>query len=128
MRYVIYSIEHQAWWKPAQHGYTKLLAEAGRYEHAEAVAILQDANRVMRDDKPNELMMPVNDEVKPAGRMFWAYLHDNGSVIVKPWFGDVKDYIDDCIGNVFVVQVVEPYRAESREEAEAIAKQRLYLK
>jgi len=52
---------------------------------------------------------------------FWAYLHQNGSVIVKQWFGDVKDYTEDCEGNDFVLQVVRPYEAENAEDARRIA-------
>lgn len=52
---------------------------------------------------------------------FWAYLHANGTVQVKRWFGDVKDYTTDCDGNDFVRVVVEPFTANSREEAERIA-------
>ncbi len=49
--------------------------------------------------------------------MWWGYLHQNGSIQVKRWFGDHKDYIDDCEGNPFVIQVVPPFVADSREEA-----------
>jgi hypothetical protein len=49
--------------------------------------------------------------------MWWGYLHANDTVQVKRWFGDVKDYTDDCIDNDFVVQVVPPFAAGSREEA-----------
>jgi len=59
---------------------------------------------------------------------WWAYLHQNGSIIVKRWFGDVKDYTDDCEGNDFVLQVVQPFTANTREEAEQIAKDRLGFK
>ena len=59
---------------------------------------------------------------------WWAYLHSNGAVIVKRWFGDVKDYTEDCEGNDFVIQVVHPYVADTREQAEAIAKERLGFK
>jgi hypothetical protein len=49
--------------------------------------------------------------------MWWGYLHSNGTMQVKRWFGDHKDYTDDCIGNTFVVQVVKPFEADTREEA-----------
>ena len=57
--------------------------------------------------------------------MWWAYLHSNGSLVVKRWFWDVADYTTDCIGNDFVVRVIEPFPARSREEAYAIAKGKL---
>lgn len=56
---------------------------------------------------------------------WWAYLHSNGRVIVKRWFGDVKDYTDDCKDNPFVVRVAYPFEAETREDAERIAMQKL---
>ena len=48
---------------------------------------------------------------------YWAYLHSNGSVQLKRWFGDVKDYTDDCIGNDFVLEVIKPFKADSNTEA-----------
>lgn len=44
--YVIWSIEHEAWWRPAWLGYTTSLLEAGRYSFAESAKILQRANFV----------------------------------------------------------------------------------
>jgi hypothetical protein len=49
--------------------------------------------------------------------MWWGYLHQNGSIQVKRWFGDHKDYTTDCEGNDFVVQVVKPFACDSREHA-----------
>ena len=57
--------------------------------------------------------------------MWWGYLHQNGSIQVKRWFGDHKDYTDDCENNPFVVQVVVPFKASSREEATKIITERL---
>jgi hypothetical protein len=58
-------------------------------------------------------------------RYWWGYLHSNDTIQVKPWYGDVKDYTDDCIGNPFVKQVVEPFEAENREEAYMIIEREL---
>ena len=52
--------------------------------------------------------------------MYWGYLHANNKIQVKPWFGDHKDYTDDCENNPFVIQVVEPFEADTREDAERI--------
>lgn len=52
--------------------------------------------------------------------MWWGYLHQDGTVQVKRWLGDRKDYTDDCHGNDFVQQVVSPFVASTREEAERI--------
>lgn len=50
--------------------------------------------------------------------MWWGYLHENGTVQVKRWFGDHKDYQDDCYDNPFVLEVVKPFVSENREQAE----------
>jgi hypothetical protein len=44
-RYVIWSEEHGAWWRPGKRGYTRQLAKAGRYEKAEAEEIVTKANK-----------------------------------------------------------------------------------
>lgn len=49
--------------------------------------------------------------------MWWAYLHKNGTVQLKPWFGDVRDYTDDCHNNPFVKRVMKPFAAATRERA-----------
>jgi hypothetical protein len=53
--FVIWSIEHEAWWRPGWAGYTCKLAEAGRYDQAEADAILARANYV----NVNECAIPL---------------------------------------------------------------------
>ncbi len=57
--------------------------------------------------------------------MWWGYLHQNGSIQVKRWFGDHADYTDDCQGNPFVQAVVKPFAADSRERAIEIITQQL---
>ena len=57
--------------------------------------------------------------------MFWGYLHSNGTVQVKRWFGDHKDYTEDCDGNEFVVVIVKPFKATDRESAYRIICDRL---
>lgn len=53
--------------------------------------------------------------------MYWAYLHQNMTVQVKRWWGDHEDYKGDCIGNPYVLKVMEPFRANSYDEAVEIA-------
>lgn len=60
--------------------------------------------------------------------MWWAYLHQNGTIQVKRWFGDHADYTTDCEGNDFVQEVVTPFEAKTREEAIAIASIKLGVK
>jgi hypothetical protein len=62
---------------------------------------------------------------KPDLLQWWAYLHSNGTVQLKRWFGDHADYTTDCEGNDFVQKVVKPFGAETREEALRIAEERL---
>jgi hypothetical protein len=52
---VIWSIEHQAWWRPGRWGYTRELARAGRYTGDEALEILTRANIV----RTNECLIPI---------------------------------------------------------------------
>ncbi|HWK10849.1 MAG TPA: hypothetical protein VNR64_12400 [Vicinamibacterales bacterium] len=53
--YLIWSIEHDAWWRPGERGYTRTLTEAGRYAEPRARAIVQRANMV----RTNECLIPL---------------------------------------------------------------------
>jgi hypothetical protein len=44
--WVIWSFEHDAWWRPDRCGYAHDLHRAGRYTQSEAAAIVADANIV----------------------------------------------------------------------------------
>jgi hypothetical protein len=41
--YLIWSHEHKRWWGPGESGYTRHVSQAGRYSHADAVAICAKA-------------------------------------------------------------------------------------
>ena len=41
--YLIWSVEHSAWWKPNSEGYTPRQSEAGQYTRAEAIDICTEA-------------------------------------------------------------------------------------
>ena len=45
-RWLIWSYEHAGWWRPGGWGYTRELAEAGRYSREEADRIVAQANIV----------------------------------------------------------------------------------
>lgn len=60
--------------------------------------------------------------------MWWGYLHSNGSIQVKRFLGDKRDYTTDCEDNAFVAQVVPPFPARDRDEALVILKHRLSRK
>jgi hypothetical protein len=36
--FLVWSIEHNAWWRPAHYGYTRDIRNAGRYPLSEAIA------------------------------------------------------------------------------------------
>lgn len=55
--WLIVSWEHNAFWKPARMGYTRIIADAGRYSFAEAKAIVEQANIAQAYDDPHETMV-----------------------------------------------------------------------
>lgn len=55
-QFVIWSIEHHAWWRPWAMGYCETLAEAGRYSRQEAAQIVERANTV----EFHECMIPLS--------------------------------------------------------------------
>ncbi len=61
--------------------------------------------------------------------MFWGYLHSNGTIQCKRWFGDVRDYSTseggDCHNNPFTLQIIEPFESTSNEAAYEFIAQRL---
>lgn len=42
--WLIWSMEHDGWWKPNRNGYTEYLSEAGRYSFEDALDIVASAN------------------------------------------------------------------------------------
>lgn len=58
---------------------------------------------------------------------YWAYLHQSGHIHVKRyWNSDLAEAVmDDAFDSPFVDEVTGPYDAESREDAERIAIERL---
>lgn len=56
--WVIWSMEHEAWWKAGHAGYTLVKAEAGIYGYKEALEIVANANK-HTDDYPNEAMIQI---------------------------------------------------------------------
>lgn len=60
-----------------------------------------------------------------SNNMWWGYLHSNGTIQLKRWFGDHEDYTGDCENNPFVQRVVKPFPADSREDALAVISAKL---
>lgn len=59
------------------------------------------------------------------GTWWWGYLHANGTIQLKAWWGDTKDYTEDVEGNDFVQRVVRPFEADTREQAMEILTKKL---
>ncbi len=57
-KYLIWSIEHSAWWCPAENGYTLEKAKAGVYSYERACEIVESAN-INNLDVPNEAMIKI---------------------------------------------------------------------
>lgn len=54
--WIIWSIEHNAWWNPKESGYTMLRERAGIYSYAKALDIVNGAN-INEGNTPNEAMI-----------------------------------------------------------------------
>lgn len=65
MKYLIWSNEHNSWWKANSAGYTDYTHLAGRYTKQQAIGICNDANFTWDTDKrskiPDEL--PVEESI-----------------------------------------------------------------
>ncbi len=49
---------------------------------------------------------------------FWGYKHINGTLHLKRYIGDfAKDAVEDAYNSDFVGDVLDPFEAETREEA-----------
>ena len=48
-KYLIWNLERGQWWKPAEHGYTSDIKQAGLYSESDAIRIIRNAN-VIRDE------------------------------------------------------------------------------
>lgn len=60
-RYLIWSDEHSAWWRPASRGYTIHMDQAGRYSREEALSICANGRDGWNaKESPSEI--PVREE------------------------------------------------------------------
>jgi hypothetical protein len=62
--WLIVSWEHNAFWRPAELGYTQLVEEAGRYSFSQASFICRRANIARPKDGPNEVMVIAPEFIK----------------------------------------------------------------
>jgi len=61
-KWLIWSVEHAAWWKPDENDYTACKAEAGRYSFMDALAIVRRGNHFASPDEPHEAMVKEDEE------------------------------------------------------------------
>lgn len=54
--WLIWSLEHDGFWRASGNGYTKDRDEAGRYSFEEACEIVRSANQYCPPNRPNETM------------------------------------------------------------------------
>lgn len=54
MKYLIWSFEHKAWWRPGEWGYTTDITQAGRFTFASASVIVTNANAYLPEGARNE--------------------------------------------------------------------------
>jgi hypothetical protein len=67
MKWLIWSREHEAYWRHASLGYTPSRREAGRFETDEAIRICQEMNYTRKDNEPpDEYMLPADKGECPA--------------------------------------------------------------
>jgi hypothetical protein len=68
-KYLIWSNEHVAWWRPESCGYTVSIADAGRYSRDDAMKICKGANYGFMQDteNPNEIPVLEADAVETMG-------------------------------------------------------------
>lgn len=60
--YLVWSSEHNAWWRPNRCGYTLNLPQAGRYTRTEVLAICRDARDGIQEGRAlTELPVRVAD-------------------------------------------------------------------
>jgi len=57
--WLIWSIEHEAWWDADREGYVSKRRDAGRYSFAEARKLVRNAN--FGQDTPSEAMIAEED-------------------------------------------------------------------
>lgn len=62
-KFLIWSEEHGAWWRPSRWGYSQRIRDAGQYSAEQAEQICRDANFGGRF---YELAIPVPDGIPPG--------------------------------------------------------------
>jgi hypothetical protein len=101
-RFLIWSIEHTAWWRPGKWGYTDQLSEAGVYDDEDARAIVANANRVHF----NEALIPVESTTRAPAPVasdedlvmrFRNYFAETLEALPLEAFRDAKERRSTCV-------------------------------
>ena len=67
MKWLVYSREHNAWWRPGRMGYTVHMNEAGRYSQSEADEICRNALPGWRHEGVPEFMVIAPETLLETG-------------------------------------------------------------
>ena len=99
--FLIWSIEHEAWWRAGWLGYTIDLADAGHYSAAEARGILERANVV----RTNECAIPLGyvETDRTIARALKQIREDTSSASLLAEDGDRLDAIEAARGESALV-------------------------
>lgn len=73
-KYLVWSNEHNAWWRPSSSGYTNHIANAGRYGRDEAMKICKGANFTFaKGQLPFEIPVLEQDAIDGMGERIKEY-------------------------------------------------------
>lgn len=70
--WLVWSREHNAWWRPNSAGYTDNVFNAGRYAEWEARDICRGGRDPQRDGSPSEVAIPAPELSHIFARRVWA--------------------------------------------------------
>lgn len=99
--YIIWSIEHNAWWGKNRKGYEKGRRNAGRYSFAEALEIMNSAN-IGLHDVPNEAIIKIAESEKENSNMLRVALPNNQEarrcclILIEDHLGVILSIDDDA--------------------------------
>jgi len=69
-KYLVWSNEHRAWWRPDRMGYTPLVSEAGTYTREQAIQICVGAyNGWQSECAPYEVPVRLSDAIECCERV-----------------------------------------------------------
>ena len=82
-KYLVWSNEHSAWWGPNGCGYTRIIANAGRYDRETALSIagMRDGGWLPCKGNPDEIAIPEQDAIDQYAEITRAQMaeHQKGA-------------------------------------------------